>query len=110
MFTKKQPDVETVIGGGSTIVGELRSTGTVRVDGVLEGGASVDWVIVGEGGLIRGNVICRGSVVGGGWKGTSALTTWWRSGPGGSLPGMSMHSGLPCPKGLSSRADRTCAI
>ncbi len=65
MFTKKQPDVETVIGGGSTIVGELRSTGTVRVDGVLEGGASVDWVIVGEGGLIRGNVICRGSVVGG---------------------------------------------
>lgn len=65
MFTKKESDAETVIGGGSTFVGELRSTGTVRIDGVLEGGASVDWVIVGEGGLIRGNVVCRGTIVGG---------------------------------------------
>ena len=62
---KKHPDVETIIGEGATFVGELKSTGTVRVNGVLEGGASVDWVIVGENGIIRGNVVCRGSVVGG---------------------------------------------
>jgi cytoskeletal protein CcmA (bactofilin family) len=65
VFTKKQPNVETIIGEGSTFVGELKSTGTLRVNGILEGGASVDWVIVGEGGIIRGNVVCRGSIVGG---------------------------------------------
>ena len=65
MFGKRETTLTTVIGVGSTVHGELHSTGTVRIDGALEGSVEADWVIVGESGSIQGDVIARGIVVGG---------------------------------------------
>ncbi len=65
MFGKKQPKLETIIGPDTTLTGELNTKGTVRIDGVLEGDLSAEWVIVGEKGCINGDVTARGMVVGG---------------------------------------------
>jgi cytoskeletal protein CcmA (bactofilin family) len=65
MFGKKQPKLETIIGPDTTLYGELNTKGTVRIDGVLEGNLSAEWVIVGEKGCINGDVTARGMVVGG---------------------------------------------
>lgn len=70
MLTRKQPVMETIIGIDSAARGELNTKGTLRVDGTAEGKVRADWVIVGEPGTIRGDVICRGIIVGGKVEGT----------------------------------------
>jgi len=65
MFGKNSQKLETIVGDGSEVKGELNGKGTVRIDGVLEGNACADWVIVGESGKIKGNVKTRGMVVAG---------------------------------------------
>lgn len=65
MFGKNSQKLETIIGDGSEVKGELNGKGTVRIDGVVEGNICADWVIVGESGKIKGNVKTRGMVVAG---------------------------------------------
>jgi cytoskeletal protein CcmA (bactofilin family) len=65
MFGKKETTLTTVIGADSSLRGELQSKGTVRIDGSFDGNIQADWVIVGESGLIRGDVVSRGTTVGG---------------------------------------------
>lgn len=75
MFTKKkQPPIRTLIGEGTVIVGELRFSEGLRIDGEVQG----DVLATGEGGSIlvisekarvvgcvkAGHVIINGSVVG----------------------------------------------
>lgn len=62
---KSPKDLETIVGPQSTVLGELRVTGTIRVDGSVEGDIAADWVVVGEAGKIKGNVRSRGMVIGG---------------------------------------------
>lgn len=69
MFGKKHPRLETIIGPGTTLRGELKSAGTVRVDGALEGNLNAEWVIIGEKGSIQGNVKSKGMIIGGKVKG-----------------------------------------
>ncbi len=69
MFGKKQPRMETIIGPQTTLQGELNTTGTVRIDGMLEGNINAEWVIIGENGSIKGDVTAKGMVVGGKVKG-----------------------------------------
>jgi cytoskeletal protein CcmA (bactofilin family) len=65
--TSKKPDgqLETMVGAESFFQGTLRSKGSIRVDGKIEGGVSADGVIVGEQGEIQGDVSARSVVVGG---------------------------------------------
>jgi cytoskeletal protein CcmA (bactofilin family) len=65
MFGRKSQKLETIVGDGSELKGELIVGGTLRIDGVLDGDIRADWVIVGESGRIKGNVTSRGMVVGG---------------------------------------------
>ena len=60
--TKK---LETIVGKDSEFRGEVSVTGTIRIDGTLEGDVRADWVVVGETGRIRGNIRSRGTVTGG---------------------------------------------
>jgi cytoskeletal protein CcmA (bactofilin family) len=69
MFGKRTQKLETIIGEGTEIRGELSVTGTLRIDGAVEGNIRADWVIVGESGRIRGNIDSRGTVVGGSVEG-----------------------------------------
>jgi len=74
MFTKKQQGVETIIGPGTFFKGELNSKGTVRIDGGLEGIINADWVIIGEGGNVKGDISSRGIVIGGKVEGNIKAT------------------------------------
>lgn len=65
MFGKGSRDLETIVGDGTRIAGEVSVKGTVRIDGTVEGDVHADWVVVGESGKILGNARARGIVVGG---------------------------------------------
>jgi cytoskeletal protein CcmA (bactofilin family) len=65
MFAKQSQKLETFVGDGTEVKGELCVKGTVRIDGVMEGNIRADWVIVGESGKIKGDVASRGVVVAG---------------------------------------------
>ena len=47
---KADTHLETVIGAESSFQGTLRSKGSVRIDGKIEGGVSAEGVILGERG------------------------------------------------------------
>ena len=58
--------VETIIGPGATIKGEIHTRGTVRVDGNVEGKVNADGsVIVGEKGVVNAEVTAGLVVIGG---------------------------------------------
>ncbi len=69
MFSKKQQRLETIIGPESNIKGELSSKGTLRIDGTLDGNITADWVILGETGVVNGDVAATGMIIGGRIKG-----------------------------------------
>ena len=57
--------LETVLGAESSFQGTLRSKGSVRIDGKIEGGISAEGVILGERGEVQGDVSARTVVIGG---------------------------------------------
>ena len=69
MFGKGSRDLETIVGNGTRILGQVSVKGTIRVDGIVEGDVQADWVVVGEAGKIVGNTHARGVVVGGSVEG-----------------------------------------
>lgn len=74
MFTKKQQGIETIIGPETFFKGELNSKGTMRIDGAFEGIINADWIIIGEGGKVSGDITCRGIVIGGKVEGNIKAT------------------------------------
>lgn len=70
MFFKKQQKMETIIGSETLIIGELTSNNSLRIDGTVEGNIKADWISVGDTGKIKGNISCRGIVIGGNVNGT----------------------------------------
>lgn len=59
-----------LIGNGTTIHGDINSTGDVRIDGVLTGNISLSGrLVVGTNGKIEGNVTCQNADVSGEIKG-----------------------------------------
>ncbi len=66
MFKKKDTSsLEVVIGSESSLQGDLTTKGVARIDGDINGSINADWLIIGETGLIRGDVASRGVVVDG---------------------------------------------
>jgi cytoskeletal protein CcmA (bactofilin family) len=58
--------VNTVIGKGTTLKGEMRVEGTLRVDGEFEGGINAsDTLVIGSGGVVRGDAGVKNAVIGG---------------------------------------------
>ncbi len=71
MFSSKnnhsnvESHLESVIGVESSFQGTLRSKGSIRIDGKVEGGISAEGVILGERGEVQGDISARTVVVGG---------------------------------------------
>lgn len=72
MFSKKQPasippdKIETIIGSGTSFKGNLTVTGTIRIDGKVNGEINADGdVIIGESGQVTGNVKGRNITIAG---------------------------------------------
>ena len=58
--------INTIIGGGSAIKGNLKINGFVRIDGDIDGNLETDGnVIIGENARIRGNITAKAVIVGG---------------------------------------------
>ena len=69
MFGKGSRKLETIVGDGTRVAGQVSVKGTIRIDGTLEGDVDADWVVVGETGKILGHIRSRGVVVGGSVEG-----------------------------------------
>ena len=55
-----------MIGDGTTITGDIKSKGDIRVDGSLKGSIETEGkVVVGQGGVVEGDVICKDADVAG---------------------------------------------
>jgi cytoskeletal protein CcmA (bactofilin family) len=63
--TKKHAKLEVVIGNDSVLKGELVSKGTVRIDGRFEGSLTADCLVVGEEGVILGEVNAKALIAAG---------------------------------------------
>jgi cytoskeletal protein CcmA (bactofilin family) len=60
-----------LIGGGTSIVGDISSNGDVRIDGILKGNISISGkLVVGQSGQIEGNVTCQNADISGEIKGS----------------------------------------
>ena len=58
--------INTIIGKGSSIVGNLRINGFVRLDGDIDGNLETDGnIIIGDSARIRGDVKAKAVIVGG---------------------------------------------
>jgi cytoskeletal protein CcmA (bactofilin family) len=65
MLFSKQPNLEVILGAESSIVGEITSKGTVKIDGIFEGSVSADCLIIGAKGVVTGDATVRQMIVGG---------------------------------------------
>ena len=58
--------IETIIGQGAHLKGEIETKGSIRVDGVLDGSVTTEQeVIIGESAKVKGNVKGRQVIVAG---------------------------------------------
>jgi len=87
MLGSPSKKLETIVGKDSEFRGEIAVTGTVRVDGSLEGDVRADWVVVGETGRIKGNVRSRGTVTGGRIEGNIDASEITELKPGSNVRG-----------------------
>lgn len=66
MFSRKNNEkLESFIGVNSSFKGDIKTKGTLRIDGSVEGNIETDWLIIGEKGILTGDVRANGVIVGG---------------------------------------------
>jgi cytoskeletal protein CcmA (bactofilin family) len=64
--TKPVPKLETIIGAETMFQGTIRTKGSIRIDGKLEGGIlEAHEVIIGEEGEVQGDITAKDVTVGG---------------------------------------------
>ena len=65
-------DIETIIGRGTIIKGNLEGSGNIRIDGDIDGDVSVTGnMVIGESGNVQGNIKADSLTVGGTIKGNA---------------------------------------
>ena len=65
MFSRNTEKLESFVGANSLFKGDIDTKGTLRVDGVVEGNISADWVVLGDKAHVKGDITVRGIVIGG---------------------------------------------
>ncbi len=68
---QESPVRNNLIGNGTTIKGEIIATGDIRVDGTIIGTMkSTGKVVIGQQGVVEGDIICNSADISGKVKGT----------------------------------------
>jgi cytoskeletal protein CcmA (bactofilin family) len=62
---KNNKGIESIIGVQTETKGDIKTKGTIRIDGTVEGTIEADWIILGESGHFIGDITTRGVIVGG---------------------------------------------
>jgi cytoskeletal protein CcmA (bactofilin family) len=65
MFQNHNNKLESIIGKNSDITGELNVSGTLRVDGMVNGKINAECVIISESAMVKGDIKARAIIVGG---------------------------------------------
>jgi len=65
MFSKGNEQLESFIGSGAEFQGGLKVKGTLRVEGQFDGKMNAACVILGETGVIKGEVSAKKIIIGG---------------------------------------------
>jgi cytoskeletal protein CcmA (bactofilin family) len=64
-----------IIGAGTTIDGEIRSNGDLRIDGTIRGSVSSKAkVVIGGTGIVEGDVVCQNADISGTVKGKTTVS------------------------------------
>ncbi len=64
-----------IIGAGTTIDGEIRSNGDLRIDGTIRGSVSSKAkVVIGTTGIVEGDVVCQNADISGAVKGKTTVS------------------------------------
>ncbi len=66
---KRHERIESFLGKGTFVNGNIKNHGTLRIDGSVEGNIEADWVIVGDSGSVKGDVSAKGIIIGGSIEG-----------------------------------------
>jgi len=83
MFTNNNDTVKktdpssaiNMIGAGTVITGDIKSKGDIRVDGSLNGSIETEGkVVVGQGGIVEGDVVCKDADIAGVLKAKIAVS------------------------------------
>jgi cytoskeletal protein CcmA (bactofilin family) len=65
MFSKNSDHLECFIGPEASFQGEFVVKGMLRIDGLVQGRVNADCVVLGKGGVVKGEVKAKRIVVGG---------------------------------------------
>lgn len=65
MFLRNSEKLESLVGSKSHFSGSIKTEGTLRIDGTVDGNVEADWLVLGEKAILRGDVKARGVIVGG---------------------------------------------
>ncbi len=65
MLSKSAEKLESIVGSNARIKGEMTVEGTLRLDGVIEGGLNAECVILSEKGVVKGDISAQKIVIGG---------------------------------------------
>ncbi len=65
MFSKNTEKLESFVGVNSHFKGDIKSKGTLRIDGRVDGNIEADWLVLGEKAALKGDVTARGVITGG---------------------------------------------
>lgn len=90
MFSKSneaKTKIETVVGANTDLEGNIRTTESLRIDGRIKGEISADCVVVGDAGVILGDVTANKVTVGGKVKGNISATVSLELLPKGQILG-----------------------
>lgn len=100
MFSSKgERKMDALLGANSIFRGNISVKGTLRVDGQLEGDVETDWLVLGEKGVVKGNISAKSVIVGGKVEGNVSASDSLELERKGSIEGdirtakLSVHEG-----------------
>lgn len=84
---KKEPRLETVVGGGTEVEGNLNTAEGIRIDGRVKGAVRAETVVIGPQGVVYGDVTANKVTISGKIEGNVAASTILEILPQGHLVG-----------------------
>jgi cytoskeletal protein CcmA (bactofilin family) len=62
----KEEKIDSVLGKGTTVNGDININGSTKIDGTVKGNVSVkDCLILGQDSTIKGSIRCKTAIIGG---------------------------------------------
>ncbi len=88
MFKKTaNPKIETILGPGTEIEGNIKTTESIRIDGKIKGELQADTIVIGESGVVMGDIVANHITVAGKIKGNVTANAQLELLPSGHIIG-----------------------